>query len=156
MDGSLNNDYLQRVQLELCPLFFVNKNLRKRVGYMLIVTNNPMVKENTLNRELLFKELTYVQILEECRNLIHSGYELLTHPLYGSVKPNETPYRSIILKKANNLDINSVTLIEDAIATATKFQGNKVTPNWPERVMDDFKVIDFDIFSNTLQRIEYV
>lgn len=122
---------------------------------MLILTNNPMVKENTLEREILFKELTYVQILEECRNMIHSGYELLSHPLYGSVKPNETPYRSIIMKKGNNLDINSVTLIEDAIATATKFQGNKVTPNWPDRVLDDFKVIDFDIFSNTLQRIQF-
>lgn len=123
---------------------------------MLILTNNPMVKENTSNRDIQFREMTYLQILEECRNMIHSGYELLSHPLYGSVKPNETPYRSIILKKGNNLDINSVTLIEDAIATATKFQDNKVTPNWPERVMDDFKVIDFDIFSNTLQRIQFV
>lgn len=123
---------------------------------MVILTNNPMVKENTLEREILFKELTYVQILEECRNLIHSGYELLSHPLYGSVKPNETPYRSIIMKKGNNLDINSVTLIEDAIATAKKFQGNKVTPNWPNKVLDDFKVIDFDIFSNTLQRIQFI
>lgn len=123
---------------------------------MLILTNNPLVNENTSNRNIVFKELTYLQILEECRNMIHSGYELLSHPLYGSVKPNETPYRSIILKKGNNLDINSVTLIEDAILTATKFQGNKVTPNWPDRVMDDFKVIDFDIFSNTLQRIQFV
>lgn len=122
---------------------------------MLIVTNNPMVKDNTLEREVLFKELTYLQILEECRKLIHSGYELLSHPLYGSVKPNETPYRSIIMKKGNNLDTNSVILIEDAVATATKFQGNKITPNWPERVLDDFKVIDFDIFSNTLQRIQF-
>ncbi|MEF9991172.1 MAG: GrdX family protein [Romboutsia sp.] len=123
---------------------------------MLIITNNPIIKENISNRDILFKEMTYIQILEECRNLIHTGYELLSHPLYGSVKPNETPYRSIILKKGNNLDVKSLTLIEDAINTATKFQGNKITPNWPERIMDDFRVIDFDIFSNTLQRIQFV
>lgn len=124
---------------------------------MLIITNNPIIKDSITNREILFnKEMTYIQILKECRDLIHSGYELLSHPLYGSVKPNETPYRSIIMKKGNNLDIKSVTLIEDAIATATKFQGNKITPNWTERVLDDFRVIDFDIFSNTLQRIQYV
>lgn len=124
---------------------------------MLIITNNPMIKDSITNREILFnKDMTYIQILKECRDLIHSGYELLSHPLYGSVKPNETPYRSIIMKKGKNLDIKSVTLIEDAIETATKFQGNKITPNWTERVLDDFRVIDFDIFSNTLQRIQYV
>lgn len=123
---------------------------------MLIVTNNPLVKENISDRDISFEEMTYIEILEECRNLIHSGYELLSHPLYGSVKPNETPYRSIIMKKGENLDTNSVILIEEAINTATKFQGNKVTPNWTENVLDDFRVIDFDIFSNTLQRIQYV
>lgn len=123
---------------------------------MLIVTNNPLVKENISNKDISFKEMTYIEILEECRNLIHSGYELLSHPLYGSVKPNETPYRSIIMKKGENLDTNSVILIEEAINTATKFQENKLTPNWTENVLDDFRVIDFDIFSNTLQRIQYV
>lgn len=123
---------------------------------MLVVTNNPLVKENISNRDISFKEMTYIEILEECRKLIHSGYELLSHPLYGSVKPNETPYRSIIMKKGENLDTNSVILIEEAINTATKFQENKLTPNWTENVLDDFRVIDFDIFSNTLQRIQYV
>lgn len=120
---------------------------------MIILTNNPMIKESIKNEQVIFKEASYVEILQECRKLIHTGYELLSHPLYGSVKPNETPYRSIIMKKGDLLDINSVTLIEDAIATATKFQGNKVTPNWPEDILDDFRVIDFDIFKNTLQRI---
>lgn len=123
---------------------------------MLIVTNNPLVVENISDREIIFKEKTYIEILEECRDLIHSGYELLSHPLYGSVKPNETPYRSIIMKKGNKLDIQSVTIMEDAIASAQKFQENKLTPNWTERVLDDFRVIDFDIFKNTIQRILYI
>lgn len=123
---------------------------------MLIVTNNPMVEENILNKNIIFKDVSYIQILHQCRDLIHSGYELLSHPLYGSVKPNETPYRSIIMKKEASLNIKSLTLIEEAINTATKFQGNKITPNWTEKVLDDFRVIDFDIFNNTLQRIQYI
>ncbi|MGL4911548.1 MAG: GrdX family protein, partial [Romboutsia sp.] len=88
---------------------------------MLIVTNNPIVRLKVTDREVLHKDITYIEILKECRNLVHTGYELLSHPLYGSVKPNETPYRSIIMKKGKNLDANSVMLIEEAISTASKF-----------------------------------
>lgn len=123
---------------------------------MLIVTNNPKIGENVNNREVVTLEESYIGILKKCRDLIHEGYELLSHPLYGSVKPNETPYRTVIMKKGKSLDINSVNLIEDAIETATKFENNKSTPKWTERVLDDFRVIDFDIFNNTIQRMIYV
>lgn len=123
---------------------------------MIIITNNPMVKDNIKGKEVEYKDITYVEILKECRDLIHKGYELLSHPLYGSVKPNETPYRSIIMKKSKKLDTNSIILIEEAIQTSSKFQNNKKTPYWTDQVKDDFQVIDFDILSNTLQRINYV
>ncbi|RDY25696.1 glycine reductase [Romboutsia weinsteinii] len=123
---------------------------------MVIITNNPMVKENITKKCIFFKDKTYVEVLKECRKLIHEGYELLSHPLYGSVKPNETPFRSVIMKEGKALDLNSVTLIEEAINTAEKFQGNKNTPNWPEKILDDFRVIDYDIFDNTLKRIQYI
>ena len=123
---------------------------------MLVVTNNPKVLENVNDIEVNMLEDTYVGTLKKCRDLIHKGYELLSHPLYGSVKPNETPYRTVIMKKGKSLDTNSLNLIEEAIETATKFENNKATPQWTERVLDDFRVIDFDIFRNTIQRMIYV
>jgi hypothetical protein len=60
------------------------------------------------------------------------------------------------MKKGKSLDTNSLNLIEEAIETATKFENNKATPQWTERVLDDFRVIDFDIFRNTIQRMIYV
>lgn len=123
---------------------------------MLIVTNNPKIVENVSDREVAMLDETYVGTLKKCRDLIHEGYELLSHPLYGSVKPNETPYRTVIMKKGKSLDTNSLNLIEEAIETATKFEKNKATPQWTERVLDDFRVIDFDIFRNTIQRMIYV
>lgn len=123
---------------------------------MVIITNNPIVKQEIKNKDVLQKDTTYIGILKECRDLIHKGYELLSHPLYGSIKPNETPYRSIIMKKGKYLDTNSLMLIEEAIMTASKFQNNKNTPNWTETVIDDFRVIDFDILKNTLQRVQYI
>lgn len=123
---------------------------------MLIVTNNPKIGENVSDRKVVTLDENYIGILKRCRDLIHEGYELLSHPLYGSVKPNETPYRTVIMKKGKSLDVNSLNLIEEAIETATKFENNKATPQWTERVLDDFRVIDFDIFSNTIQRMIYV
>ncbi|WP_315168787.1 GrdX family protein [Metaclostridioides mangenotii] len=124
---------------------------------MIIITNNSKVKEETSDDlNILYKEVGYIDILKICRDLIHEGFNLLSHPLYGSVKPNETPYRTIILNKGNTLDVNSLSLIEESINTTTKFQNDKITPNWTESVKDDFRVIDFDIFYNTVQRINYV
>lgn len=120
---------------------------------MIIVTNNPLIVKDISNKNLIFKDCSYIEILKECRNLIHNGYELLSHPLYGSVKPNETPYRSIIIKEGKELDVNSLMLIEEAINTASKFQFNKKTPKWTQKVLEDFQVIDFDIISNTIARI---
>lgn len=153
------NDFNREDKLgDLFFLFFIyqviNKSL-KESKKMIIITNNPKVKEEVQVREVLFKDTTYIGILEASRDLIHEGYELLSHPLYGSVKPNETPYRTVILKKGNRLDINSLTLIEEAIITASKFQNNKKTPKWTESVQDDFRVIDYDIFYNTIQRMQY-
>lgn len=123
---------------------------------MIIVTNNPIVKSQITDKEIVHKDITYIEVLKECRDLVHKGYEILSHPLYGSVKPNETPYRSIIMKKGTNLDTNSLNLIEEAIVTLSKFQNNKKTPNWPNKVIEDFRVIDLDILQNTLQRIQYL
>lgn len=124
---------------------------------MIIVTNNSKVKEETSDDlNVLYRDVDYIETLKICRDLIHEGFKLLSHPLYGSVKPNETPYRTIILKKGNILDVDSLGLIENSINTAIKFQNNKKTPNWTESVLDDFQVIDYDIFSNTVQRINYI
>lgn len=123
---------------------------------MLIITNNPMVQENVTDKEVIMLDTDYIGTLKECRDLVHKGYELLSHPLYGSVKPNETPYRTVIIKKGKSLDTNSLNLIEEAIETAEKFKNNKLTPMWTEKVLDDFRVIDFDIMRNTIQRIQYV
>lgn len=123
---------------------------------MLIITNNPMIQENVTDREVIMLDTDYIGTLKECRDLVHKGYELLSHPLYGSVKPNETPYRTVIIKKGKSLDTNSLNLIEEAIETAEKFKNNKLTPMWTEKVLDDFRVIDFDIMRNTIQRIQYV
>ena len=121
---------------------------------MKLVTNNPRFKEEKFdNIDIEFLDVSYDDILKKVRDYVHGNWELLSHPLYGSVKPNETIYRSVVIKKVDKLDINSVTLISDAITTFDKFRSNKKTPNWTDRVKDDFSVIDYDLISQTIYRI---
>lgn len=122
----------------------------------IIITNNPDVVEkfqDMFKMELLV-EKTYMDVLYYTRDLIHKGHELLTHPLSGSVKPNETPYKSIIVSaKIGELDGSGLTIIEESIQTALKFIENKKTPNWTERVLDDFRVIDLSLMENVIDRL---
>ena len=121
---------------------------------MKLITNNPnFLNYKKKDIEVDYKDVDYLKILEIARDYIHVNYELLTHPLYGSVKPNETIYRSIVLKSNDNLDHNSVVMISEAIETFTKFRKNRETPLWTDTVKEDFGVIDYDLITNAIERI---
>ena len=121
---------------------------------MKLITNNPnFLNYKKKDIEVDYRDVDYLKILEIARDYIHVNYELLTHPLYGSVKPNETIYRSIVLKANDNLDHNSVVMISEAIETFVKFRKNKETPLWTDTVKEDFGVIDYDLITNAIERI---
>ena len=156
-DRSLKMNFDREDKLgNLFSLFFLFKVSRMKESVkMFIVTNNSKIKESFPEKDVRLIDTSYIGVLEECRKYIHKGSKLLSHPLYGSVKPNETPYRTVIMAEGDGLDYQSVELIEDAINTASKFQKDGETPNRIESVMDDFRVIDLDIMTNTISRKQY-
>lgn len=122
----------------------------------IIITNNPYVNEKYKDKmEVIYKDnFNYIQILEFLRDKIHEGHQLLTHPLSGSIKPNETPYKTIMIsKEKGSLDGQGVSIVEESIATAKKFQSDKPTPDWTERVLDDFRVIDLSLMENVIDKL---
>ena len=121
---------------------------------MKLITNNPkFIEENLKDIEIEYSDVSYIDILRKVRDYVHENWEIVTHPLYGSVKPNETIYRTIVIKENNSLDITSVNLISDAIVTFKKFRNNREVPQWTDRVKDDFSVIDHDLILNAIKRI---
>ncbi len=121
---------------------------------MKLITNNPkFIEENLKDIEIEYLDMSYIDILRKIRDYVHENWEIVTHPLYGSVKPNETIYRTIVIKENNSLDITSVNLISDAIVTFKKFRNNREVPQWTDRVKDDFSVIDHDLIINAINRI---
>ncbi len=122
----------------------------------ILITNNKLVYDEYKGKfEVVYDDdFDYLGILEMVRNKIHEGYQLLTHPLSGSIKPNETPYKSILISSNKSvLDISGLMIVEESILTAKKFLNNKKTPDWTEKVLDDFRVIDYSLISNVLNKI---
>jgi len=122
----------------------------------IIITNNKLVFEKYKDRYTVVynEKYSYLDVLEYVRNKIHEGHVLTTHPLSGSIKPNETPYKTIMIsKKKGTLDYDSLSIIEDSIATAKKFISNEPTPNWPEKILEDFRIIDLSLIENVIDKL---
>lgn len=118
----------------------------------IILTNNPLSKKTFKDKfEVQYKETEVLDIMCMVRNRIHEGHRLLTHPLMSSVKPNETPYRTIVIsKEKGKLDFDSLTIIEDSINTTKKFLNMAKTPQWTQSILEDFELIDMDLIKNAL------
>lgn len=120
-----------------------------------IVTNNSLVFEKYCNHcdVIYLKGAGYLDVLYAARDRIHQSYVLLTHPLAGSLKPNQTPYKSIIITRGEaGVDTDSVVLIENSIAAAQKFLRDRKTPSWSEKILSDFRTVDLSLIENAMQK----
>ncbi len=118
----------------------------------IIVTNNSKAKEffEAESLPVIFVSGGYGDVLDEVRKKVHLNYHLLTHPLSGSIKPNETPYKSIAICEEKTLDMLSLELISNAVEVYERLQNDLKTPFWTESILDDFMVIDLDLIKNAL------
>ena len=118
----------------------------------IIITNNQKVRDffEKERIEVLYIDGDYKDVLYAVRDKVQLNYHLLTHPLSGSIKPNETPYKSIAIKKEKKPDLLSLELISNAIEVYKKLQKDLKTPFWTESILEDFRVIDLDLIKNAL------
>ena len=118
----------------------------------IIITNNSQVAERYESiYSVEYYEMTLKQILLLVRDRVHLGHVLLTHPLAGSIKPNETPFKSVLISRSKGqTDLQSVRIIEESIETCEKFHTVKF-PNMSQRMRDDFGQIDLSLIENALE-----
>ncbi len=127
----------------------------------ILITNNAKVNEKySVKPDRHLKRIDYrpeadlIQILTMVRDLVHQGHELLTHPLTGSIKPYETPFKSICVgAEVGPIHMMSVMIIEEAIGTAKKFLKDQRTVVYPESVLDDFRTIDLSLIDSGIESI---
>jgi len=116
----------------------------------LIITNNPMVDSKfRADHQVNYREVDDMQVLKSVRDYIHAGHLLLTHPLAGSIKPNETPYKSVMLTKGKHeLNFQSVKIIEESIHVCEKFSSN--IKAYKQEVFTDFQHIDCSLIESAI------
>lgn len=116
----------------------------------MIITNNPLVREKLMeSHTIIYNDISYEDTLKEVRDRIHEGHRLLSHPLSGSVKPNETPYKSVMISTGKGeIDEESLAIIENAIQACRKFEfkSDKYKPS----VYEDFQLIDWTLLESGL------
>ena len=95
----------------------------------------------------------FLGILEVVRDKIHLGYKLLTHPLSSSVKPNETPYKTVIVSTGEKLGEDSLLIIENSILTAKKLIKYTGLPKWKKSILEDFQVVDLSVIEGAINQL---
>lgn len=116
-----------------------------------IVTNNPLVRDvlGEYYKVEYYEGVSYRDILVKVRDMVYSGYELLTHPMAGSVKPNETMFKSIVVgTDMKSIDIEHCNLMMNALITCDKFKPTGV--QYSDYHIKDFQLIDYTLLCGAL------
>ncbi len=121
-----------------------------------LITNNDQVEQfyKEQIQVIFLKDGTYEDVLLKVREYIHQGHKLISHPMSGSIKPNETPYKSVIVEKEKSEIkecFDSTIIIENCLESFRKFQEIRHTPNWPDDIREDFKTIDLSFMKNAIR-----
>lgn len=116
-----------------------------------ILTNNPAVREQ-YPETADFRPGGVLDIFTAARDAVHQGAVLISHPLAGSIKPNESPYRSVMLSARHGpVNLDSLSVIEDALAVLAKLPDRQ--RSYTDRMLRDFQVIDLDLMRSAMQAL---
>lgn len=117
-------------------------------GAYRILTNNPLVKERLgMDHRVDFRDIPVEAVFEEAQALTAAGHELLSHPLSGSVKPVETPYKSLMIaEKTGERDDRGLMLLARAREACGKFRDRR--DSYDDRLLHDFQLIDCSLIES--------
>jgi len=113
------------------------------------ITNNPLVQE--IYSECKFHEVSVAELFYIAKQLIQKGHTMLSHPLYGNIRPDVGPYKSVVLElAAKPVDRFSLQQITSAIAYTEELCAMHAPLAWDEAVLRDFQEVDLAILTRIL------
>ena len=121
------------------------------MGNISLISNNPQVLAK-YPRHTKVVEGGVADVHNAARNQIHQGAVLINHPLAGSIKPNQSPYRSLVVSTDSGVvDFDSLSLIENALITLRKLPVLNYIHS--EEVLADFQLIDLDLLEAAVKSL---
>lgn len=124
----------------------------------LLVTNNRLCFEKYRDRVRVdyLEDGSYLDVLVRARDYVQKGSRIETHPMAGSIKPNQTPFRSVLLsdrKMDGDEVIENELMIEDAMLMTKKFLSDRPVRKWDESIVNDFRQVDLELISGAIDRV---
>jgi hypothetical protein len=115
-----------------------------------IITNNPIVRE--AYPEVVFVQGDFEAVLIQVRDLVHTGVELIDHPLGASIRMILSPYRSILVgTHPQIMNTEQILIIEQSLMTyRTLVQSRKLTNEHAE----DYAAVDMELLKASIQAYE--
>jgi len=112
-----------------------------------LVTNNPRAKawwaeSESFHVHILWQSGGFISVLTAARDLVHQGWRLLNHPLSSSIKPNQTPYKTLVLVPGQQLDLPSLQAVEAALEAVAKLG---TFPGADANVLADLELLDLEM-----------
>lgn len=121
---------------------------------MVLLTNNQKYLSKVPSSE--FIDGSSLDVLIRVRDMIHEGWELVSHPLYGNLRPYQQPFRSAVLTFENagstrKIDEYSLNLIEHALSVYRSCSDRLLLRGvLPEATEMDYAYMDMELLKNTL------
>ena len=123
-----------------------------------IVTNNRLCRDKYGSQvEMDYLENgSYLDLLLKVKDYIQKGWCLETHPMTGSLTPNQTPSKSVMISNRpvdrEDFYTQEITM-ENSVSICQKFQAIRQTPDWPEHLREDYREVDLSLIEGALQKI---
>ena len=112
-----------------------------------IITNNPNLQD--IKAKINFVEGSFEDVLIKARDLVHGGYELISHPLGASLRMFFSPYRSILLTdKISDINESYILTIENSIENYRKHMKER-NPDLENK--EDYALIDKELLKSSIE-----
>lgn len=115
-------------------------------------TNNYELKGHVKAMSLV--DGSALDVLSAARDKIHLGWKLMADPLYGNFKPNQQPYRTLVLRHPEDgaaADMESLSLIENSLAVYGASPVRRLPGDLPADMDADFRYLDFVLMEDTFR-----
>lgn len=125
---------------------------------LLLVTNNDKALElygahSEIDVDYL-EGRGYLDVLICVRDLVHEGWHLMSHPQASNLKPNQSPYKTVLLSNGREAQpfAQDIEMVESSIEAFHKFTKGMIPPKWPEKALRDFQTIDLSVVESAMER----
>lgn len=114
---------------------------------VVIITNNPLVN-NIPNASVARIDGSCLDVFAQVLNCLAQGHRLISHPLAGSIKPNQNPFKSVLISlQTGTVNRQEVAAVHRALCMA---EDMAVDPYRYREAAGDLQMIDKEILEQAL------